>query len=319
MLKARFHAPFRAERFDISSDGAYVRAMGPTQELSVFAIGGESIGALLTVPETLKGLSFSSSSVLYSWDTKGIFNHFPFIGQELKKIPTSDRSNALFLTGHDDGSMVLTRLPAFEYQPSSSSSSSSSSSPSLNRIVAHNGSLSSLAFVEDDAKLITQGANDGLFIVWRVTYDAEEAEIELPPAAEGEGDESKEKEEEEEGNDPDKPKIAAIIDFDDDEDLKDGPERMTEHLTRRKGATPVDTISLFGPDVGINDASTLSVNAVVVAEKVQLLRESLVDFNNTATTTTTGNALKRLQARKAAEKKRKEAIQGIYIYIYIYI
>ena len=280
--------------------------MGANQELSVFAVGGETVGAVPTVPETLKGLTFTSSSVLYSWDTKGIFNYFPFVGQELKKIPASDRSNGLFLTGHDDGALTLTRMPAFEYQPSFSSASSSSSlpPPPLNRIVAHDGSMSSLAFVEEGSKLITAGATDGLIIVWRVTYDTEEAEVEPPPPADGEGDEGKEEEEE---NDPDKPRVVAIVDSDSDEDFKDGPERMRGHLTRRKAANPVDTISLFSADVGITDTSTLSANAVVVSEKVQLLRESLLDFN----TAVVAGKSKRLQAKKAAEKKRKEVIQGM--------
>jgi WD40 repeat protein len=177
LKKASFPCPHVAERFDISSDGAYVRIMGASQELSVLSIGGETVGAPLTVPETLKGLSFASSSVLYSWDTKGVFNHFPTIGQELTKIPTSDRSNALFLTGHDDGSLVLTRLPAFEYLPNENQTR-----PSLTRVLAHDGSLSSLSFIEEGAKLVTAGSADGLIIVWKVTYDAEEAEIEPVPA-----------------------------------------------------------------------------------------------------------------------------------------
>lgn len=135
----------------------------------------------------------------------------------LAKLGAVARSQHLFLSTGAGGTVTATRVPAFEaleLEPEVGTTSFS----------AHCGRISAMAFVgEAGERLVTAGADDGLIMVWKVSYDVSEPE--------GEGGEEPEAPEgdEEEG--------AAAVDDGyetaEEEDFFDG-DRLLAHLTAKR-------------------------------------------------------------------------------------
>jgi WD40 repeat protein len=136
----------------------------------------------------------------------------------LAKLGSVARSQHLFLSSGKAGTVTVTRVPAFEaleLEPEVGSAT----------FAAHRGRISAMAFVgEAGERLVTAGADDGLIMVWKVTYDVSEPEGEggdEPEAPEGD---------DEEGG-------AAGVDDGyesaEEEDLFDG-DRLLDHLTAKK-------------------------------------------------------------------------------------
>jgi WD40 repeat protein len=146
-----------------------------------------------------------------------------------RAVPFSgiDRSQSLAIAGRRSGNVTLHRLPAYEYTPEPPAYSQVS-------LKLHAGRISCILFIEEGARLVTAGADDGLIQVWRVNYDAEEAELDpedMPPKTEGEEEEAAPIDEEEEEA------VTEILMYDsaDDEDMIDGKE-LRSHLTVHKSS-----------------------------------------------------------------------------------
>jgi WD40 repeat protein len=135
----------------------------------------------------------------------------------LARLGATARSQHLMLSAGDNGVITVTRVPAFEpleFEPTVGTNSFS----------AHQGGISAIAFVgEAGERLITAGAADGLIMVWKVTYDLSEPEVEQ------EEPEAAEESEETDGKDDD----MAAYDSAEEEDLFDG-DRMIAHLTAKR-------------------------------------------------------------------------------------
>lgn len=237
---------------DLASDSAFIKAYYPlTKELKVIDISaafgrelfselitaleeaknrpppqldedGQPIGDPLPVPgaavvEQLKGITWAASTCPHNWDVKGS----PLLHEAASTDSKTffDRSNLVLISSQVDGSVSISRAPALT-RPETLGS---------RQIEASAGPLAGLTFIEEGgAKLVTVGAVDGSITIWKVTYDPDEPEIDLPdpPADEAEvaaagGDE------EGEG----KTVLEEVEDSGDEEDMYD-LARMKRHLRR---------------------------------------------------------------------------------------
>lgn len=204
--------------FDFSSDSLFFRTCdkNPTDEKANYNLRfwdiSANFGAEVVIAELIRTMTWNTNSVPCSWDTKGVwsglvevednyeslvvdpFNPPPPIIKRIVPICSIDRNGALMLSGRSDGSVSFHRVPAPEYEASPSP---------VSQVIhyLHSGKVSSILFIEEGARLVTAGADDGLIQVWRVNYDAEEAEPDpedLPPKVDEE-EEAPPADEEEEG------------------------------------------------------------------------------------------------------------------------
>lgn len=78
--------------------------------------------------------------------------------RRIETLTSVDRSNALLLTGRLSGNISFHRLPASNYD----------STLSLDKVVElalHTGPVSAVLFIEEGARLVTAGAEDGMIQV----------------------------------------------------------------------------------------------------------------------------------------------------------
>lgn len=188
-----------ATKLDFSSDGLYVRAFYQNaQSFRVYDVSSGQFGKDLTdlnavdkpavraapaegeedaaeAPveeagpsgpplELLRSLTWASQSCAYNWDTKGAI--------ALQLSGANDRFNHLLLTATANGAVAVERVPAAKY-PVKKAELDTSKLVTFN---AHLGGVSALAFIEEGARLVTAGAEDGTLRVWKVTYDMDEFE-----------------------------------------------------------------------------------------------------------------------------------------------
>ena len=180
-------------KLDFSSDGLYVRCYyHSTQRYCIYDVTSSTFGRdlcdLNVVPvvtpvavegeeevppqdtptgpplELLRGLTWASHSCAYNWDTKGVIS--------LQLPGTTDRFNHLLLTATEQGTVVVERVPNIKYPTQKSDLDISK----LVSFTAHLGSVSSLVFIEEGARLVTAGEHDGTLRVWKVQYDLDEFE-----------------------------------------------------------------------------------------------------------------------------------------------
>jgi WD40 repeat protein len=212
-----------------------------------------SFGALSRDREALKALAWASATSPYTWDAKGSFSEL-VAGESITCV---DRSNHLVVSGLSSGAILLTRLPNVDMGIDSNGYRGVKQE-------AHCGRVSALCYIDEGARLVTAGAEDGLIQVWRVMYDFDEGEPEPEPSAEGEGEEAAPAAEEEEEEDGDKPKIPAAYDSGDDEDLLDGedmewPERVHEGNVCLKPGAQFEELTYWMKSVGLAESSTWSL------------------------------------------------------------
>jgi WD40 repeat protein len=189
-------APLR--QMDFSSDGQFLRSSDGADGLIVWDLI-INLGARVTEAETLRTITWLTNSVPYCWELKGAFAS---VDQTVETVECLDRMNHLAVMGLSSGALLLTRIPA-------------GISATHRREEAHCGRVSAICFIDDGARLVTAGSEDGLIQVWKVTYDFDELEVadasEDPPEDE---DEDEEKE--------------VIYDSGEDEDKMEITERPEE-------------------------------------------------------------------------------------------
>jgi WD40 repeat protein len=185
-----------ATKLDFSADGLYVRCFFPqTQVYRLFDVTSPAFGRDLTdltaVPpppakkqpvegeeeapaeepapsgpplEVMRSLAWASNSCAYNWDTKGALSHL---------LPgATDRFNHLLLTATGSGAVAVERVPQLKYAAKKQQLDPSK----LVTFSAHLGGVSALVFIEEGARLVTAGAQDGTLRVWKVLYDMDEFE-----------------------------------------------------------------------------------------------------------------------------------------------
>lgn len=200
------------------------------------------------IVEVLKGLTWATNNVPHAWDTKGsVLLHPPHSSGVLNLLPEHpvstyalslyDRSNIILastpLTGAGVGNVFLGRVPVLKYQPRFNQ-------PRVLEAV-HMGPLAALFFFDEgNAKLLTAGAVDGTIRVFKVTYDTEEPEPDLPDPPAEEGSVEEKGAEDEEGDGANKNKLPVVYDSGDEEDYADG-FKMKRHLARPFSALPDPT------------------------------------------------------------------------------
>ena len=244
-FKGKVEGGESADRYDLSSDNQYIRAYYPTKDIKVFDIGanfGTEIFSTLPPPmepkpleegeepppvpgaaiiETLRNIQWASNNCPYNWDTIAANSlHYP-PNEKLTSI--IERSNHLLLATLDSGAFDVTRAPSM-----------TKNMVQQRVVTAHTGPISSLFFFDEGgAKLFTAGSTDGNIRVWKVNYDTDEVEVDLPDPTAEEGD--KPAEEDEEGA---KKALPELYDSGDEEDHEDGLN-LKKHLRRYK---QVDTV-----------------------------------------------------------------------------
>lgn len=197
-----------ATKLDFSADGLYVRCYFPqSQVYRLYDVSGPAFGRDLTdltavaappakkavaedgeegegAPaeedpaasgpplDLLRSLTWASHSCAHHWDTKGALSHL---------LPgATDRYNHLLLTATEGGAVAVERVP----QPKYASKKQQLDTSKLVTFTAHLGGVSALAFIDEGARLVTAGAQDGTLRVWKVLYDTDEFEpdpVGLPP------------------------------------------------------------------------------------------------------------------------------------------
>lgn len=236
-----------AESMDLSADNQFLRVYYSTsKDLKVFELGanfGNEIYASLPPPaepkpvaegeegepapvpgaaiiETLKGIQWAANNCPYNWDNVGV-NSLLAARSMIANI--YDRSNHLLVCSVDDGTVDVSRVPSLN--------------AGLNqqrKVACHNGPLASLSFFDEGGvKLLTAGGLDGNLRVWKVNYDVDEFEFDLPEPVVEEG-EVKQEEEGEEGNKA----LPILYDSGDEDDLEDG-KKLKLHLKRDLSGTSV--------------------------------------------------------------------------------
>lgn len=186
-----------ATKLDFSADGLYVRCYFPqTETFRLFDVSSPAFGRdlcdLSAVPpppvkaapvegedeappaedagpsgpplELLRSLAWASNACAFNWDTKGAIS--------LQLPGATDRFNHLLLTATATGAVAVERVPAAKYPAKKAQLDTSK----LVTFSAHLGGVSALAFIEEGARLVTAGAQDGTLRVWKVTYDMDEYE-----------------------------------------------------------------------------------------------------------------------------------------------
>jgi WD40 repeat protein len=186
-----------ATKLDFSADGLYVRCFFPNSGIfRVFDVASPSFGRDIADPtsvppppkkaapaegeeeappaeeagpsgpplEVLRALTWASNSCAHNWDTKGALSHL---------LPgATDRFNHLLLTATGSGAVAVERVP----QPKYAAKKAQLDASKLVTFTAHLGGVSALAFIEEGARLVTAGAQDGTLRVWKVNYDMDEFE-----------------------------------------------------------------------------------------------------------------------------------------------
>eukprot|EP01039_Chlorochromonas_danica_P007222 gene7222-7988_t len=159
--------------------------------------------------EALKALTWNSNNCPYGFDTVGVRAAYDCVRYY-------DRSNALLLSSLEDGCVNISRAPSFAL----------ASRLQQRSLPAHVGPLSALFFIEEGgAKMVTVGQVDNIIRIWKVTYDTDEPEPDLPDPVPEEGEEPPPAEEGEEG----KPVLPKIYDSGEEDDLLD-LAAMKKHL-----------------------------------------------------------------------------------------
>lgn len=268
-LKLKFPTASPGYRFDISTDGLYLRSQALSFELFVYDLT-VNVGDIVKNSEVLKGVTWASSTCLYSWDTKGLFNNITAIGDEVAEVTCSDRCNHLYLLGRRDGSFTASRVPAYKY---SKSSSNGLTRPNVT-VKAHTGPLSSLVFIEEGARLVTTGLTDGVITVWKTTYDTEEPELEPEPTDDAAVDEEKVEDPEEEIDG--RPALAKVFDDGEDEDLIDY-NQCKSHLTQCETLKDKWETLDFVADLDIQ-RSTLSENTSSIKNSSLINKTSATSY-----------------------------------------
>lgn len=184
---------------DFSSDGQFIRSGAKDDKLIIWDII-ISFGAPVSDSETLKPITWASHTVPFTWDLSGTFDSL----KHGETIECADRVHHLAVCGLSSGSILLSRLPA-------------PSSDHHRQEEAHCGRVSALCFIDEGARLVTAGSEDGLIQIWKTSFDFDEAEVDEG----GEEEEEKEEDFEEE----DKPK-EVIYDSGEDEDIMESVPRI---------------------------------------------------------------------------------------------
>eukprot|EP00600_Ochromonadales_sp_CCMP1393_P002263 CAMPEP_0174977188 /NCGR_PEP_ID=MMETSP0004_2-20121128/13465_1 /TAXON_ID=420556 /ORGANISM="Ochromonas sp., Strain CCMP1393" /LENGTH=2877 /DNA_ID=CAMNT_0016228333 /DNA_START=290 /DNA_END=8924 /DNA_ORIENTATION=- len=167
--------------------------------------------------DILRGLAWASNSCAFNWDTLGAVS--------LQLPGATDRSQHLLLTATSSGAVTVERVPVLKFPVTQQALDTKN----LVSFQAHLGAVSSLAFIEEGARLVTAGAEDGSLRVWKVTYDVDE--FEPDPESGGGAVEEDAGEAEEEDEETKMKKLVTIYDSGEEDDLLD-TIRMREHLSR---------------------------------------------------------------------------------------
>lgn len=208
------------DHLDYASDGQFLRSSDSSEGLIVWDLI-INFGSKVIEPETLRPIVWNSNTVPYAWDIKGAYAS---IVEETETVECVDRYLHLSVFGLSSGALLLTRIPA---------------GISLNhrREEAHCGKVSAVCFIDEGARLVTAGSEDGLIQVWKLAFDFDELEVnEVVEAAE----------EEEEEEDTEK---VIVYDSGEDEDameISERPEGKSALLTRLKKLQALEQPSNFG-------------------------------------------------------------------------
>lgn len=182
---------------DFSSDGQFLRSSDADEELIVWDLI-INFGGLVTDPETLRPIQWASSTVPLTWDLKGVYGSV----RKGERVVCVDRMHHLAVLGLSSGALLLTRIP-------------SHFSDHHRREEAHCGQVSSVCFIDEGARMVTAGSEDGLIQVWKATFDFDELEV---SEAAGEGGD--------EGEDADLDSKDVVYDSGEDEDCMEVADRL---------------------------------------------------------------------------------------------
>jgi WD40 repeat protein/Ca2+-binding EF-hand superfamily protein len=232
------YSSYEAEVADFLAKGPPAPVYGEDGEIIPPADDIPKPGAAIV--EQIKGMSWATNNVPHNWDTIGSsLLHPPHSSGSLEISNVStyalsmyDRSNIILasspFTGELAGSVFFGRVPALKYQPRFNQPRQLTG--------VHMGPLSTLFFFDEgNAKLLTAGAIDGIIRVFKVTYDTEEPEPDMPDAPAEEGVAEEKGEEEEEG--ANKNKLPPVYDSGDEEDYTDR-QKVRRHLARHYSPFP---------------------------------------------------------------------------------
>ena len=271
-----FHAEGTFIRVCDHTDFLHIYSTVKTEEMS---IGDEFFEA--DVKKLLYGAAWASATCPTSWDTQGLFvgldfSHTvpkpklppvvvqdedsaqlqpgevaeekveeevveepPVLPELVAKLGLTAKAQHLLLSTGRSGIITVTRYPAVQdFQDKDAVIGRKS-------FKAHLGDIAALVFLgEAQDRLVTIGKEDGMIIVWKVTYDLDEFEAEP------------------EGGNPDGEEEAVEVadgfgyDSAEDEDLFDG-ERMSVHLTRETKRPDDEAVAVkdwcISVDRGLND------------------------------------------------------------------
>lgn len=244
-------------QMDLSADNTLLRYLctGDEDIFGIFNVSNnpeKPFGEEVKSKEVIVAVAWASNFCPCSWDSKGVWDNV----ESATDMSMTDRFNSLFVQVIPDGNLNLKRVPVADYGKSPYTPVSGSIT-----LPAHNGTITSFAFIEEGAKLVTAGI-DGLIKVWKVTYDTEEVEPDIvggeeEPPAEEDGETKKEE--------------PVFYDSADDEDLLDGPS-LIKHLSEQiVTEEKMSALHPWGPTLGVDVNSAGTSESVLPNDEIELV------------------------------------------------
>ena len=253
--------PEPAERYDLSADNNFLRCYyGKGKTIKIFDINAnfgnelfssaEEAAAKATIPadlnpdevianpliaiyEPLRAIAWGTNNCPYNWDVAGsplLLQGYPEADQYQNPNIAAffDRSNSLLVGSSVDGKIHVARAPV--YIPESRYIAKNNAFSKV--LSGHVGQISGLFFFDEGGvKLLSAGAFDGVLKVWKVTYDADEPEPDLPEVKIEEGEEGAAAGGGDEEGEEGKAQLPPAYDSGDEEDLYD-LAKLKEHLPK---------------------------------------------------------------------------------------